>query len=364
MFKFVGVSFVRDTLAGLLSSLVNQKQFLIAPVLAIVSLMMLLRLRVGDFDIVGDAAMSTYADLIRDGHVIFLLAIGAGAVIATAQIDMSSIGVATFSSVLYATTLTYVQKPNLLHLWLAAIPSCLFGMASGYLTGYLFNKFRVPILIYTWAVGSIYGLLSIFLTSLVSKACKTCRSDVSGVPLNYSIPDEFWSFGNTGFFLIIALQLISVMFLVNSNMAIRACSIGASETSAQYLGVDKKKVYYSVFVFNSLMASIAGVVHTYFINQAATRDLVGNELVPIAIAVLGGTGLAGGYLVLPSVICAALFWACIKAIGPLVIMEFPALGVAGEIGQLLFFSVFVVVSVAFGKSLMPPVAKIYAKVIN
>ncbi|HTQ12543.1 MAG TPA: hypothetical protein VMH86_01605 [Rhizomicrobium sp.] len=298
------------------------------------------------------------SDVLRTTAVFSLLAIGAALVISSSYIDLSAMGVATVSGVIFAAILSHFDSVNVWSVGLATLASLFFSLLSGFGVSFSVVNLRAPPLIFTWAIGSIYGLIAILLTSL---AADRVAHSVAGVPLHDPVSRTFWQPTGWGFYLSIATVLGALVLILGVDLARRACAIGANETSAVYAGVSKRRTLYECFVINALLAGGAGILEIPALNsEASTGDLIGKELIPIAIAVLGGTALTGGYINLLSVIAAAIFWAVAELIGPQLQTYIPELSGA-EVGKILFFFLFVLVVLAFGRFLGPPLPKIYAK---
>lgn len=71
-------------------------------------------------------------------------------------------------------------------------------------------------------------------------------------------------------------------------------AVGGNRHAAQLSGVDTKKVDFFVMVNMSVLAAIAGMVFTAYLNAANPKDGVGFELDAIAAVFIGGAAVAGG----------------------------------------------------------------------
>ena len=71
-------------------------------------------------------------------------------------------------------------------------------------------------------------------------------------------------------------------------------AVGSNELSAQYMGLDVKRIKISVYAINGVCAAIGGII--FSINTLAGYSLqnMGLELDAISSAVIGGTLLTGG----------------------------------------------------------------------
>jgi ribose/xylose/arabinose/galactoside ABC-type transport system permease subunit len=297
--------------------------------------------------------------LVKNCVVYCLLAVGASVVLATGQIDLTSVGVAIFSGVLFSLNLSYGEDFSFARISLAVLSCLVFAVASGIVVAYCFQKLKAPLLILTWALGSIYTVLAILMTGLAKSGS---QHDVSGIWLPTMIPNNFWGPGHAGFSLSLLAMVVAVTVPEWTSLGDRAKAVGASETSARYAGVPTIRTYYQTFIFNALLSAAAGILSSLYLNRASTSDLTGRELIPIAIAVLAGTSLSGGYLYIPSVIAAAFFWTTVRLLGPHLPSIFPWLSsFQAELGSVLFFTIFIIVSLVFGKLLMPPLQKVFAR---
>lgn len=241
--------------------------------------------------------------VLKEGTPYALLAMGGGLVLATGGVDISVAGMATLSGVIFA-ALTQYHVPWVISSFLATIIGC----TSGLLLGHLVHK-NAPPLLTSWAFGTIW-----FITSLWFAAAGVVRSNASSVLLGSSTSPDFWHITGTGiklsgFFLIALISILSF-----SNLPRRACAIGANRDSAIYAGIRTGSVLRRCYAINGAFASLAGVFSALLTNGASTTDQIGRELISISIAVLGGTVMSGGYLCLPSIVAAAMFWVAASTI--------------------------------------------------
>jgi len=309
-----------------------------------------------------DSAFSTLAniasEIVKNGTVLTLLALGASLVMATSEIDLSALGVATVSGVIFANTLSYFGPSHGAIAFLSAAAAAIaFAMLSGVLVSYCVVKLRAPALIFTWAMGGIYAISSILLTRCASASV---HPTISGVPLPWQAPAATWAFGHRYFLCSVITILLSIVILAGTSLPHRATAVGGNSNSASYAGVSINRTISQCYIVCAVLAGIAGIVHTLLNGQATTRDLESsiNGLVPIAVALLGGTSLLGGYLSLWSVVASSLFWTVAKLLGP-ILPVFDS--IQAEMGQGLFYLMFVIVAAGLGRALAPPAAKIYAE---
>jgi ribose transport system permease protein len=332
------------------------RQFIVAPILMLIALFVTV---IMDRDNLGLAFVGIFPLSIIYG----LLALGAGVVIASSLIDLSAAGVATLSAVLFALVLSMLSSiRNEFAIAIAAIAAVGFSTLSGWLVAHCVVNLRAPPLIFTWAIGSIYVIVAILFSDA---AIVPVQHGVEGIYIAQADSYNFYEFGAVGFWLgLIAISVL--MVAINAiNLPQRAAAIGAGEKSARYAGVSKRLTLYQCFIVNAIAASLAGMFLAAEIGRAATRDLVGKELIPIAIAVLGGTVLSGGFIKMWPILASAVFWSAIQQLGPNFPRFLPGLkwlhAVESEVGQILYFVVFAVIVVVLGRYLTPTVPKVYAR---
>jgi ribose/xylose/arabinose/galactoside ABC-type transport system permease subunit len=299
--------------------------------------------------------------ILRHGIVFCLLALGASLVVATSEIDLSSLGVATISGVVFAIVVSHFDPAQLyLAVPIAVLAALVSSLLSGFLVSYCVVDLHAPSLIFTWAIGGIYMLVSILLTSLASPSVV---HSVSGVALAWETSMSSWEFGGGYFKLSLFVLILTIIVISGTNLPHRAAAVGGNANSAMYSGVLPKRVLRECYISNAVLAGIAGIFQVLIIGEGGTTDLTFsiNGLIPIAIALLGGTALSGGYLSLWSVVFAAFFWSAASLLGPIL----PVLkSVQAEMGQALFYLIFLIVAVLFGSALAPPAPKVYAEKEN
>ena len=71
-------------------------------------------------------------------------------------------------------------------------------------------------------------------------------------------------------------------------------ALGGSEQSAQLMGVPVKRTTISIYAASSFLATLAGIVFTFYTFSGYALAGVGVELDAIAAVVIGGTLLTGG----------------------------------------------------------------------
>ncbi len=276
--------------------------------------------------------------VINYGTPLCLFAIGASLVISTGGIDLSSTGVATMSGILYAFLLKF-NCP-----WLCAFLLCIvFGFASGLIVGWAVTKRYAPALIFTWALGLVYFNLSLsFADGTFGKFDGAVRSGISG--------NGVVKFNEHLSLYIFAGLLLLISIINYTGIQRKTAAVGANRDSATYAGISVRKTIIWSYIISAILAAIGGIFYYYVFGNARTGELQNQELVAIAVAVVGGTSLSGGYINLQSVLCAALFYYIFKNGINTMKPNVPA-AMQQQVINYFFAMIFILISIASGKRL-------------
>jgi ribose transport system permease protein len=150
-------------------------------------------------------------------------------------------------------------------------------------------------------------------TMMVARGCALRFNE--GRPLN--IPDRhvaFLAVGNGRLFDVLPLPVL-VMLALFGAMAVllhatvfgrHVYAIGGNRTAALYSGVPVARCQIIVYLLASLLAGVAGMIHTSQLYSAEPASGVNFELNAIAAAVVGGTSFNGGIGTLPGTLIGAV----------------------------------------------------------
>jgi ribose transport system permease protein len=238
---------------------------------------------------------------IKEGTPLALAAIGASLVLATGGVDLSSSGVATISGVIFAAMFTGS--------WLSLFSIILvtvLGATTGAILGWLVHH-GAPSLIVSWAIGALLVIIAL----LTAKSL----GNISGIGIDIK-NTSFDLWGESGLHGIIECTLLLglvLLVLQVTNLPKLACALGADRESAVYMGIRTKNVTIFSYMSSGVLAALSGVMLALISSKGLTSDIVGRELTPIAVAVLGGTVMSGGYLSIASVACASILWVMISS---------------------------------------------------
>jgi len=182
-----------------------------------------------------------------------------------------------------------------------------FGTLLGAINGIIQVRTGLPSFIITLATSLVYrGILT---------------RNTSGFPVVVKFPDSYAQaiagkqlFGyrmSLLWFLVVAV--LATLFLLRTRMGNWAFAIGQNPTAAKNLGVPVSRTTVTLFALSGFTSGIAGVVvAVQYFSIDANRG-VGWELIAIAMSVIGGTLLTGGYGSVLGTVLGAFMYAMVTA---------------------------------------------------
>jgi simple sugar transport system permease protein len=225
-------------------------------------------------------------NLFTDNAVLGLTSIGMTLVIFSGGIDLSVGSVVGFTSIFVATLIERYHVPPAL----AALAALAVGGAFGAGMGAIVHFFRQPSFLIT--------LAGMFLL----RGCAFWLNTES-VGITHPLYDQLAGFvldlGGGLAFPVVALVLLGGLAAGGvlghyTRFGRNLLAIGGSEQSALLMGLPLGATTISVYMVNSLFATLAGLVGTLYTGSGNPSFGLGLELDAIAVVVIGGTLLMGG----------------------------------------------------------------------
>ncbi len=232
-------------------------------------------------------------NLIRQGAVLMIVAMGMMVAITSGGIDLSVgslIGLA-------GTVIGYMTNRGLS--WpIAVLIGILICSITGLISGLIIAKGHIFPFVVTFGMLFMARSISLGLTQGGS----------------IHIEDEAFSMINGGFFLFMPIPLwitfvlvLIVAFLMKRTVFGRYIfSIGSDETAASWMGINVDLYCILVYALSGTMAGIAGTVLASRVNTGNALIGQGTEFLAIAAVVVGGTPITGGRGSLTGAILGAL----------------------------------------------------------
>jgi ribose transport system permease protein len=215
--------------------------------------------------------------------IVAIVAIGATLVILTGGIDLSP----GSTVALVCCTLAILVKNMGLPLPVGILLVLLLGVVLGFINGFLSTYGKIPAFIVTLATMSIYRGLAFLITkgtpifSVSPQLDPIFYGKFLGIPLP--------------FYYVVILYALTAFFLRNTIPGRSIYALGGNESAARLTGIRVNRVRLLAYVLAGLMAAIAGVLETAWLNSGSPNYGQELGLESIAAAVIGGASLTGGY---------------------------------------------------------------------
>jgi ribose transport system permease protein len=220
------------------------------------------------------------SNLLRQGSMTAILAVGQTFVIITAGIDLSVGAVVGFASVILAWLLAAG-----LPVWLAIILTLLMGVAIGSFHAFGIVRMGLPAFIITLATLTSLRGIGLLITngstiSISNEAFTNfARADFLGVP------SLFW--------MVIVVAVPAYVFLHLSRWGRYLFAVGSNSEAARLSGVNVNRTIYMAYILSSTCAAFVGILLASRIGIGNATQAEGWELQAIASSVIGGTSLFG-----------------------------------------------------------------------
>lgn len=226
------------------------------------------------------ASSINIANLMRQGAMIAILAVGQTFVIITGGIDLSVGAVVGFCSVIVAMLLnTGMPIP------LAVLITLGVGVAIGLFHGFGIVKMRLPPFIITLA--SLTALRGVGLLMTDGNSINIKNDSFQAFARNgvLGIPNLFW--------MVVLVSVPAYVLLQHTRWGRYLFSVGSNAEAARLSGVSIERTIYMAYLLSSLFAAFVGVLLASRIGIGNPTQAEGWELQAIASSVIGGTSLFG-----------------------------------------------------------------------
>jgi ribose transport system permease protein len=220
------------------------------------------------------------SNLLRQGAMTAILAIGETFVIITAGIDLSVGAVVGFTSVIIAWLLTH-DFP----IWAAMLITLGIGLIIGAFHGFGITKLGLPPFIMTLATLTALRGIGLLITN--GATISITNTDFTGFSRGdlLGVPNLFW--------MVLVVAVPSYIFLHHSRFGRYLFAIGSNTEAARLSGVNTVRMIYIAYILSALCAAFVGILLAARIGIGNATQAEGWELQAIASSVIGGTSLFG-----------------------------------------------------------------------
>lgn len=239
------------------------------------------------------------SNLLRQGSMIAILAIGQTFVIITAGIDLSAGAVVGFSTVIIA-LLLQAGIP----VWAAILITLLVGLAIGIFHGFGITKMGLPPFIITLATLTSLRGIGLLITNgttinITNDAlARFARESFIG------IPNLFW--------MVILVAFPAYILLEHTKWGRYLFAVGSNPEAARLSGVGVPKLIYMAYCVSAVSAAFVGILLSARLGVGNATQGDGWELQAIASSVIGGTSLFGAVGSVPGPLIGAFILATIN----------------------------------------------------
>ncbi|MEU4047772.1 ABC transporter permease [Streptomyces olivaceus] len=239
---------------------------------------------------------SSMATVLYQSSTIGLMALPVALLMIGGEFDLSA-GVAVTASALTAGMLSYQLTLNA---WMGVVVALVVSLAVGALNGWVLVKTGLPSFLVTLATFLILQGVNLAVTKLVTgnvatddisdmdgfdqaKALFASSFDVGGVQVNITV--VWW----------VVFAALATWVLLRTKYGNWIFAVGGSQESARAVGVPVTFTKITLFMLVGFGAWFVGMHQLFSFNTVQSGQGVGQELIYIAAAVIGGCLLTGGY---------------------------------------------------------------------
>ncbi|MCB8882437.1 ABC transporter permease [Acidisoma cellulosilytica] len=240
--------------------------------------------------------LSALSTVLYQASILGIPAVAVALLMIGGEFDLSA-GVAVVSSSLAASMFATEVTGNL---WTGILLALVLSLAIGALNGYLLVRTKLHSFLVTLSTFLMLQGLNIAITKLVTGNVAT--EDISGMvgfDLGQRIfASNFHLFGTTVSIAIVywlIFAVIATWVLLRTRMGNWIFAVGGQGDSARAVGIPVKRVKIGLFMVVGFSCWFTGMHMLFAYDTVQSGAGIGNELLYIASAVVGGCLLTGGY---------------------------------------------------------------------
>ncbi|MDT7847753.1 ABC transporter permease, partial [Streptomyces justiciae] len=238
---------------------------------------------------------SSMANVLYQSSTIGIMALPVALLMIGGEFDLSS-GVAVITSALTASMLAYQLSMNV---WMGVLLALLVSLAIGFLNGWLVVKTGLPSFLITLGSFLILQGVNLAVTKLVTGNVATDDiSDMDGFDQAKKVFASSFEVGGVQVKITIVYWLVfaalATWVLLRTKYGNWIFAVGGNKESARAVGVPVTFTKISLFMLVGFGAWFVGMHNLFSFNTVQSGEGVGQELIYISAAVIGGCLLTGG----------------------------------------------------------------------
>ena len=235
------------------------------------------------------------ANLLRQGAMIAVLAIGETFVIITGGIDLSVGAITGFISMIVAWLLVHDLG------FASSIPGAVtISLALGVFIGvfHAFGVVQMGLPPFIMTLASMYSLRGIGLLITNGATISVTNDSFTGFSrasfLGFPWTDGSWFAVPVLFWMVLVIAVPAYLLLAQSRWGRYLLVIGSNKEAALFCGINVTAMIYLAYIISAFCAAFVGVLLAMRIGIGLATQGDGWELQAIASSVIGGTSLFGG----------------------------------------------------------------------
>ncbi|MEU9915992.1 ABC transporter permease [Streptomyces sp. NPDC051001] len=235
------------------------------------------------------------ANILYQSSTIGIMALPVALLMIGGEFDLSS-GVAVIASALTAAMITYQLSMNV---WAGVLLALAMSLAVGFLNGWLLVRTGLPSFLITLGTFLILQGVNLAVTKLVTGNVATDDiSDMDGFSQAKAVFASSFDVGGVEVKITVVWWLVfaalATWVLLRTRYGNWIFAVGGNKDSARAVGVPVTFTKISLFMLVGFGAWFVGMHQLFAFNTVQSGEGVGQELIYIAAAVIGGCLLTGG----------------------------------------------------------------------
>jgi ribose transport system permease protein len=226
------------------------------------------------------ASAINITNLLRQGAMIAILAVGQTFVIITGGIDLSVGAIVGFCTVIPAMLINAGWPVSV-----AVLVTLLVGVGIGTFHGFGIVRMGLPPFIITLATLTSLRGIGLLMTNGTSISINSDAFQQFSRNSFIGLPNLFW--------MVILVGVPSYIFLHHSRWGRYLYAVGSNAEASRLSGVNVPRTIYMAYILSGLCAAFVGVLLASRIGIGNPTQAEGWELQAIASSVIGGTSLFG-----------------------------------------------------------------------
>ncbi|GAQ50777.1 ABC transporter permease [Streptomyces acidiscabies] len=250
------------------------------------------------FAVIADSFLraASLSTVLYASSTIGIMAVPVALLMIGGEFDLSA-GVMVTSSALISSMFSYQMTANV---WVGVGVSLLVTLAIGVFNGFVLTRTKLPSFIVTLGTFLMLTGLNLGLTKLIDDTVSTKTiADMEGFPSARDLFASTFTIGGVDFKVTIlwwfGLVALASWILLRTRAGNWIFAVGGNEDAARAVGVPVVRTKIGLYMGVAFGAWISGQHLLFSYDVVQSGEGVGNELIYIIAAVIGGCLITGGY---------------------------------------------------------------------